>query len=132
MAGGDQGLPIVHRDPREPLLRHDPTGGAAPVDRRYAVGGVSGEVLGQLRRRRGLEPQVHFYPHGRGESFDHFDGLQAPQLGLGTLDQERQPAHEVDVAGKCALNPGAQYLDRHEAAFNAFALGSRGIVDLCD
>ena len=88
VAGGhDQGLPIVHGNAGDALLRHHPPGRAAPVDGGHAIGGVVGEILGQLRRRGGLEPQIHLDPHGRGEGLDHVDRLQAPQLGLGALDQ---------------------------------------------
>ena len=97
-----------------------------------AVGGIAGEILGQFRRRGGLEPQIHLHPHGRGERLDHVDRLQAPQLGLGALDQLRQPAHEVDVAGKGALDARAQHLDRDQSALDAVIVACRGVVNLRD
>ena len=64
---------LVRGDAADPLQGQHPARGALPVDPRHAKALVLGEVLGELRGGRRLEPQVHLEP-GPGR-----DGLRPPR-----------------------------------------------------
>ena len=112
MPGGEQGLPVVHGDTAQPAEGEHPLGGPLPIHRRHAVGGVVGEVGGELRSGRGLHAQVHLDAHGLGEDVDRPDQPEAAKLGLGPLHEAHHRVEQLQVAGEGALDAGAQYLDR--------------------
>src|SRR5512145_2701439 len=59
VTGGEELRAVIHPDAGDALLREDAALGAAPVDRRQAIGRVACEVLRELDGRGRLEPQVH-------------------------------------------------------------------------
>ena len=132
MAGVDQGIPVIHRNSRQALLRHDTAGRAPPIDRRHAIGRIAGEIAPQLRGRCRLEPQIHLHSHHFGECFDDFAELEPAQPGLRALDQAGQPAHQVEVPSKRTLDAGAQHLDCDLAALEPLAWQAPRIVHLGD
>src|SRR5262249_27253352 len=82
MAGGEESVAVPQGDAGEAVWRHPPAGRAPPVDGRYAVTWVAGEVGGEFRGGGGLEPQIHLHANRLGKGLDDGNGLQAPQLRL--------------------------------------------------
>ena len=99
-----------------PVVR-TPAAGAPPVDFGHMIPGVAGEILGQLRGRRRLEAQIHFELDRLLERAHDLDRLQPAQCGSRPLDETRQPAQQVEIAGERARDPGPQHLDRNLRAF---------------
>jgi hypothetical protein len=56
--------------------------------------------------------QVHLDSHRLLEDADHLHRLEAAQPGLRAFGQGGQGIEQLEVAGKGALDPGAQHLDR--------------------
>ena len=65
----------------DPFQRQDFLGGAVPVDRRHAEIRIVLGVLRHLRKRRGLQAEIHLHRHGAAQGIDHFDKPQPPRLG---------------------------------------------------
>ena len=72
---------IVERRGVDPFQRQHLARGAVPVHAGHTEIRIVLGVLGQLRQRGGLQPQIHFQPHGAGEGVHHFDQPQALRFG---------------------------------------------------
>ena len=88
---------------------------------------VPGEILGELRGRGRLQPQIHFEPDHLGERLHHFDRLEPPQRRLQPLTQAGEPQEQVEVAGKRSGDTRPQHLDG-----NLVPVGGPSEMDLGD
>lgn len=127
MAGGDDRLASIDGQPADALDGEDPLPRARPVDGGDVQAAVGCEVFGQLGRGGRLHPQVHLVAHQFREKGDEIDEAKPLQVGSKPFDALRQPEEEVEVAAKCALDPGPEHLDRHRPTVAGF-----GEVDLGD
>ena len=104
-----------------------PAPGALPVHLGDAEGLVPGEVLGQLRGRRGLETQVHLDIDDVVEGAHHGHRLEPAHAGPRALGGLGQPVEEIEVAAEGGLDAGAEDFDGDRRAF-----GGDRLVDLGD
>jgi len=58
--GGDQRRAVIHPDAADAIGRQHAASGALPIDARHTECRIASEILGELRCRRRLEPQIHF------------------------------------------------------------------------
>jgi hypothetical protein len=124
---------IVHRDRVDPLRGHHAGAGARPVDLRHTEGRivVARDVLGHLRHRGGLQPQVHLQPHPFGQRVHHRDRAQPPRGRMEPLHLPRGEIEGAEVAAEAGLHAGAQ--DLHRDRFQtAVGLADGGLVHLGD
>ena len=125
-----QAVRVGERNSLDPLHRHDFAGRAVPVDRRRPDVRIVPRVFGELRRSRGLEPEIHLHPHRSRESLDDLDEAQAAHLRRDPLGEPRREEHVGEIAREPALDSRAQHFDRD--GLGAFVRPDRRAVDLRD
>ena len=111
-AGGENALLVVDRQAADAFGGQHAPAGARPVDARHPEVFVAGEVLGQLRRRRRFEPQIHLELDRFMQAADDLDRMHPLPVRPPPLDQLGHPEQKIEVAGEGFRDAGPQHDDR--------------------
>ncbi len=112
VARRDDALAFVDRDADHAFERQHALGRAHPIHLGHTEGRIVLEIFGQLRRRGGLEAQIHLHGDRVRHGLHHLDGAQAPHARAGALGDGGQPEEQAQIARESFLDAGPQDLDR--------------------
>ena len=129
--GGKDRVPLADSGSRHKLAGQDPARGPFPVRPGQAERLVAGEVVGDLRRRGGLDPEIDLRLQRFGEPVYGVLDPQAPPLGPAAREPVGEQANQCEIAHQRSMHAGAQDLDGERPAIGAARMVHLGEVSDC-
>ncbi len=117
---GAQRRLIVERRAVDPFEREHVARGAVPVDRGHAEARIVLGVLGHLRQRGRLEPQVHLDRDRARQRLHHLDEAQPPRLGRPFFGGAGRPEEGGQIGLEALLDARTEHLHGDHAAARQF------------